>query len=582
MIDWLRWGPLIFKRARAEDRPIFLLISTESYWSRVCLRQISKDERVADVLKQSYIAVHLDATEYPDVSQLFLKFIRISTGRAGCPLMMWLRPDGLPLMGASNMPFEDEPPGKFGLITHLKIIAHRWREPRWEDVNEPALERLKRLSNLDDIPLLSYETPEEYMIDYAERWILRVDPNLGGFSSPLKFPLPLVLSGLLGVWDQLGEPQHLHVVEYSLEQMLRGSIYDHIGGGVWRYSAHDHWNSACYEKELTDQCHLILALTSLYQITQLPKYSRAIRSMIRSILREFRDPRGGFVSTVGLEDHDLSRSKNTFSQHSWSEEEVYELLDAEDAEWFIQSFLAHEVQSKRETEHGGVRRIPRLMYSLDEDEARYWDSIRPRLEVARRQRYGGRPHRSSLRVCSHNSLAAVTLMRASVILDEPQWFRIARSTLTWISTGLWDGLRLSRAVRGEHRLSVEACLEDYMSTAWALSELALYVDDSHSAHLAEVIFDQGYERFKDQEGGGFFQASPARRSLLPVHEKPVLDTGDLSGNAWALLALERLYTKTRSSLYQAELVNLADQLAKSAPGQMTSLAGLIASLINQR
>ena len=52
----------------------------------------------------------------------------------------------------------------------------------------------------------------------------------GGFSSPLKFPLPLILSGLLGVWNELGYPQHLHVVEYSLAQLLKGGIYDHVGG----------------------------------------------------------------------------------------------------------------------------------------------------------------------------------------------------------------------------------------------------------------------------------------------------------------------------------------------------------------
>ena len=580
MINWQTWEALTFKKAQAENKPICLIVTHDGYWSRVMMRRALRHPLFTSLLNEAYVAIQANAEEYPEVSSFALKFLKVSTGRAGWPLVLWLTPTGEPIMGLNSLTLEDEAPQKFGLITHLKIIAEHWRDPAWSDINRPALERIQSLSDFSSMRHAGQLSPDEYMIDYAERWILRVDPIWGGFSSPLKFPLPLVLSGLLGVWNELGHPQHLQVAEYSLGQMLSGGVFDHVGGGIWRYSLDEQWSSGCHEKLLIDQAHFILLLSSLYRVTQRRVYRDALAVTAQLLIEEFASSEGGFIGRIGLEDHDVSKlDRGAFHQASWSHEEVLEALEPIDAEWFMNSFLSPIHTSQRELGHNGQRYLPRLAYPLSDEEARYWKKLRPILFNIRKKRDS--LDRSSWRVCVDNAVASVALAQAALILDEPMWFKASQNTLDWLIEELWDGRRLFRAFHGKKRVLSEGCLEDYMSMTWALSELSLYTGDQHKAQLSEVIFDTAFDLFKDMEGKGFFHASPRRRKLLAIKEKPTLDGVDLSGNAWAVFALKRLSELTNSSFHHNEFLELAESFAGSVSCQMSCAVSTVASLLKR-
>ena len=72
------------------------------------------------------------------MSSFSLKFLKVSTGKAGWPHVIWLTPNGVPIMGLNSLILEDEEPKCFGLITHLKLIAQHWRDPVWIETNKPA------------------------------------------------------------------------------------------------------------------------------------------------------------------------------------------------------------------------------------------------------------------------------------------------------------------------------------------------------------------------------------------------------------------------------------------------------------
>ena len=580
MIDWYTWEAISFKKAQADDKPICLIITHDGYWSRVMMRRAIRHPLFISLLKDAYIPIHIEAEEYPEVSSLALKFLKVSTGQAGWPLIIWLTPNGQPIMGLNSLTLEDEDPQRFGLITHLKIIAEHWRDPAWSEINQPALERIQSLSDFKSMKRAGQLAPEEYMIDYAERWILRVDPLWGGFSRPLKFPLPLVLSGLLGVWNELGYPQHFRVAEYSIEQMLKGGIYDHVGGGIWRYSLDEKWSSGCYEKLLIDQAHFMLLLNSLYRITQDRIYRDALEATAQLIMEDFIFEDGGFIARIGLEDHDVSLlDRSAFHQTTWSHEEVKEALDPIDAEWFIKSFLSPDSTSEREMGHKSQRYLPRLAYPLEDEEAQYWKSIKLQLLESRRKR-DSLDH-SPWRICVDNAVVSVALAQAALILDQASWFKTAQENLEWIIENLWDGRRLYRAYNVKKRSVAEACLEDYMSMTWALAEFSVYAEDEQKAQLSEVIFDTAFDLFKDMSGKGFFHAPPRRRQLLTIQEKPTLDGVDISGNAWAIFALLRLSKLTQSSFHHKELFELAEAFAGNTSCQMSCAVSTVGSLLGQ-
>ena len=43
----------------------------------------------------------------------------------------------------------------------------------------------------------------------------------------------------------------LEMAEKTLQQMARGGMYDHIGGGFHRYSVDEHWHVPHFEKVLS-------------------------------------------------------------------------------------------------------------------------------------------------------------------------------------------------------------------------------------------------------------------------------------------------------------------------------------------
>ena len=75
----------------------------------------------------------------------------------------------------------------------------------------------------------------------------------------------------------------------SIDKMLEGGIYDHVGGGFSRYSTDAEWLAPHFEKMLYDNALLLNILCDAYQITKKKKYERAIREIIDFAVRELSD-----------------------------------------------------------------------------------------------------------------------------------------------------------------------------------------------------------------------------------------------------------------------------------------------------
>jgi uncharacterized protein YyaL (SSP411 family) len=58
--------------------------------------------------------------------------------------------------------------------------------------------------------------------------------------------------------------------------MLQGGIYDHVGGGLARYSTDNEWLAPHFEKMLYDNALLITVLCDAFQITKNKNYETVI------------------------------------------------------------------------------------------------------------------------------------------------------------------------------------------------------------------------------------------------------------------------------------------------------------------
>jgi len=85
-IDWFPWGPQALKKAKEENKPIFLSIGYSTcHWCHQMEKESFSDIEVAQILNDSFISIKVDREERPDLDKIYLKAAQVTSGHAGWP-----------------------------------------------------------------------------------------------------------------------------------------------------------------------------------------------------------------------------------------------------------------------------------------------------------------------------------------------------------------------------------------------------------------------------------------------------------------------------------------------------------------
>ena len=192
-VDWYPWGEEAFRRAREEDKPIFLSIGYSTcHWCHVMARESFEDREIAALLNAHFVAVKVDREERPDIDSIYMAVCQAFTGSGGWPTTVFITADQRPFFAGTYFP-KTSRYGTPGLKELLEIIADRWKNDRAE---------LLRAADEASAALRAGRTPaggpEEALLDAAlAQYRDSFDDVYGGFGSAPKFPAPHNLDFLL-------------------------------------------------------------------------------------------------------------------------------------------------------------------------------------------------------------------------------------------------------------------------------------------------------------------------------------------------------------------------------------------------
>ena len=412
------------------------------------------------------------------------------------------------------------------------------------------------------------------------------DPIFGGLGDAPKFLHPAELDLLLRRSQATDNKQAAHVVNFTLQQMAHGGLYDQLGGGFCRYSVDERWDIPHFEKMLYDNAQLVRVYLHLFQITKDEFFKRITVETLEYIKREMLHEKGGFFSA---QDADSEGVEGKF--FVWTPNEIEELLGAGDAQIFN---FYYDVSEDGNFEEKNILNIKNSLTETEEVFKISLEKLQEILEQGREKLFNERekrikPFRDEKVLTAWNGLMLAAFADAARVLDDDNYLEIAKRNAEFICTNLMTGDsaltscgplqnpgRLLRTWK-DGKAKLNGYVEDYANVADALVELYQATGEIDYIVEAKRLADAMITEFWDDESGGFFFTSNDHEELI-VRNKDFYDNATPSGNSVAadvLLKLAKFTGDERSERFAIATLRLAaSQISRHPQGFGRALSAL--------
>jgi uncharacterized protein YyaL (SSP411 family) len=546
-VHWRPWSKEALAEAQATGRPILLSIGYAAcHWCHVMAHESFEDESVAALMNRLFVNIKVDREERPDIDQIYMAALAASGEQGGWPLTMFLTPDGKPFWGGTYFPKEPRY-GRAGFTQILEAIHRAWEEKRQEITADAA-----RLSAHVESQLAQSRDPSPLsggqLTALAEPYLGAIDPERGGLKGAPKFPNAPIMTTLWMQWLESGDARYRDAVLHSLRSMLNGGIYDHVGGGLCRYSTDADWTVPHFEKMLYDNAQLLTLCGWAYGATGEKLFQERIEQTISWLLREMRSGDGAFVSSL---DADSDGEEGKF--YTWSREDIEAAL-GKDAAPLLETYSLASPPGWEGNPilHRSAPPAPGADHGRD---------LSPLLESLRQVRERRiRPTRDDTVLVDWNGLAIRAVARCARQFDRSDWLDAAETAYRVVAESIRGG-RLPHSILGEQKL-YPGLSSDYaamINAAVSLYEATGkkgYLEDAH--HMLGAL-DQWHA---DPAGTGhYLSASDSSDVIMRVRGD--VDEAMPSATAQIIEAVARL----ASACGDAGLAVRAFDRAASAVGR---------------
>ena len=561
-VHWRPWSPAALAEAKALDRPILLSIGYAAcHWCHVMAHESFESPEIAAVMNRLFVNIKVDREERPDIDQIYMAALSAMGEQGGWPLTMFLTPQGKPFWGGTYFPPQLRY-GRPGFVQVLEAVDKAWREKK-ESLNHSA-ETLSphveaRLSGSQQKAPLDASA----LAALAEGIHGMVDMQDGGLRGAPKFPNAPFMHTLWLSWLGSRNASHRDAVLLSLRKMLAGGIYDHVGGGLSRYSTDAEWTIPHFEKMLYDNAQLLRLCSWAFAETGNQLFRARIEETVAWMLREMRTEGGGFAASL---DADSEGEEGLF--YTWSREEIDTAL-GEDSALFQRSFTLDRPaawEGKPVIRQTDAQQAAEL---ADENAAA---TLKQKLLAMRESRI--RPGRDGKVLTDWNGLAIAALAECGRTFSRQDWIEAAATAFHHIASGARDD-RLAHSMLDGQKL-FPALSSDY--AAFANAAISLHEATGDPAYVAKArhYLDQ-LDRWHADATGESHYLTASDAADVPIRIRGDVDEAIPSATAQIVEAFVRLATLTGDGQLQQRAWAVAEHAAGRAAHQPYGQAGIVNS-----
>lgn len=569
-IAWQVWSDEVLARAKAEGKPIYLSIGYSGCHGCQLMSQDSfSNQDIAGLINDNFIPVLVDRDERPDIDLIYQATSSMMGHTGGWPLNLFLDPNAAPFFAAgflANLAFEDVPTASsgMGIDPNQRLSpdrSGRLPQPSFKRVvtdmialikdkpEEAARNSAHVLENLNNLFNRDMRgTLESIQLDMAAIRIgQRFDIFMGGLTGPSKFPSTALLDVLWRAFLRTGLAQYMHLVSASMNSMLLGGLYDHVGGGFFRYTLDERWLVPHFEKSLSDNALLVSFMTGMWQYNRNELSRQRVTETIDWMLREMRLENGFATSLASNTEGEEGRF------YVWTEAEIDAALVGTFSARFKQVYGV-----KREGDFNG-RNILRRFVNAQATDADETLMAKQRAMLLARREKRVRPARDEKILTDLNGLTIRALAFAGSAFDRPDWISAGANAFDQVVKLMGEKDLLSHASINGKILS-PAVADDYVHMAEAALQLYESTGERRYVELARKwaeILDTKF--WDDARGGYFFTANDAQK--LVVRMRAVFDQPAPSSNGAIVSVLTKLALVTGEDKYGIRAQNVLLSLA---------------------
>ena len=535
-VHWRPWGRDALAEAEATNKPILLSIGyTACHWCHVMNNESFADSETAALMNENFVNIKVDREERPDLDQLYQSASNAMGSNGGWPLTVFLTPKGVPFFTGTYFP-KEERFGQPAFKTVLGDVTKLYREQAEPIAGTTTrlTEQLNNLWNRDMRAPLDSSVLDNVAIHIAQRF----DIFFGGMTGTQKFTQPQLVELLWRAYLRTGMQQFAQVASKSLDSMLIAGLYDHVGGGFFRYATDERWLIPHFEKIAADNAQLIDLTTLIWQHNRNALCQNRIEETIGWLLREMK-VEDAFAASL---DADSEGEEGKY--YLWSEAEI----DAALVGTFSQKFKS-AYGITRDGNFQGKNILRRIGTPAPYPQSEADESLLAKqcgmLLSARQNRVA--PMRDDQVLADSNGMVIAALANAGAAMRRADWVNAAARAFDFIVKALGDGDKLVHSWRNGKR-GHAGFADDYAHMARAALALWEATGEKRFLEQAKRWVHTLNEDFWDAFNGGYYTTAHSQDPLF-VRARSIFDQTQPPANGVMLSVLSRLHMATADVAY---------------------------------
>ncbi len=536
-VHWHPWNKKTLNKAKELKKPIFLSVGYAScHWCHVMAHESFEDKNTAAVMNEKFINIKVDREERPDLDNVFQKSLAILTGTpGGWPLSMFLDENGVPFSGGTYFP-PKEMYGRPSFVNILKQISDFYVKDKDKVIQQAS--QIKEVFQKDQ---KKSSVIGQNLNPHLEAMLNYIDFKWGGFQGSPKFPQFYVFESFLHFYKKNKNKKFYDAVKILLNNVCSRGLYDHLLGGIARYSTDDRWIAPHFEKMLYDNVLFINLMGQFYLQEPNEYYKEKLIQTVEFVNNSFKNKENLLGSAYDADSEGIEGK-----YYVWDDKELRSVLEkdynlfakyydiSENGNWEGKNILIEKSIKPTKEENEKLKKIKNKLLSIREKRPKPFFDDKTQIDL--------------------NAYWTSTLIFVAEVFNKEDWKKLSLSNYNLIKNLTKDEIYHCY----KDKDGVKVFLDDYAYLAQLMINFYETTGEINYLDDAKKIVQQTWDLFYDKENK-ILQKNPIKQNDLFVPPLDINDGNVPNGNSIFLLNCKKLEAITNDTKWQ----DMAKELIQS-------------------